>query len=150
MAHDTNLRSQLWPLARAQQVIHDALTLCDIVLPGYDDAVTLTGLHDADHIVDFYQALGPSVVALSLGADGVLVADGERREHIAGHSVSLVDATAAGDTFDGAFLGQLAAGLDVFSAARHANAAAALSTTGYGAVAPMPTREQTERFLGHL
>ena len=147
VAYDTNLRLQLWPLQRAQRVIHDALAHTDIALPGFDDAVTLTGLEHADDIVDFYQALGPSIVALSLGADGVLVADGEHREHIAGHAVSAIDATAAGDTFDGAFLSQLAAGHDAFRAARHANAAAALSTTGYGAVAPMPTREQTEQFL---
>ena len=147
MAYDTNSRLQLWSLELAREVIHDALTQSDIALPGYDDALTLTGLGSATDIVDFYQSLGPSIVALSLGADGVLVADGKRREHIAGHTVSAVDATAAGDTFDGAFLSQLAAGEDVFHAARHANAAAALSTTAYGAVAPMPTRAQTESFL---
>jgi 2-dehydro-3-deoxygluconokinase len=147
VAYDTNLRLQLWSLSRAREVIHDALALCDVALPGIDDAIKLTGLHEADDIVDFYQALGPSVVALSLGADGVLVADGEHREHIAGHAVEAVDATAAGDTFDGAFLSRLAAGADAFTAARHANAAAALSTTGYGAVAPMPSREQTDVFL---
>jgi 2-dehydro-3-deoxygluconokinase len=149
VAYDTNLRLQLWPLEHAREVIHDALSRSDIALPGYDDALALTGLSNAGDIVDFYQALGPSIVALSLGADGVLVADNERRAHIAGHAVSVVDATAAGDTFDGAFLSQLAAGHDVFVAARHANAAAALSTTGYGAVAPMPTLAQTERFLAN-
>lgn len=150
VAYDTNLRLQLWSLSRAQEVIHDALALCDIALPGIDDATKLTGLCEAHDIVDFYQALGPCVVALSLGADGVLVAEGDRREHIAGHAVESIDATAAGDTFDGAFLSRLAAGADAFAAARHANAAAALSTTGYGAVAPMPTRKQTEAFLAQV
>ena len=150
VAYDTNLRLQLWSLDHARQVIHDALAHCDIALPGYADAVALTGLNDADDIVDFYLALGPSIVALSLGADGVLVAHGAQREHIAGHAVAALDATAAGDTFDGALLSQLAVGNDVFSAARHANAAAALSTTGFGAVAPMPTHAQTERFLASL
>ena len=147
VAYDTNLRLQLWPLEQAQQVIHDAMADCDIVLPGYDDAVALTGLKNADDIVDFYLALGPSIVALSMGKDGVLVAENEQREHVAGFVVEARDATGAGDTFDGAFLSELAAGRDVFSAARYANAAAALSTTGYGAVAPMPTRAQTELFL---
>lgn len=117
-------------------------------LPGLDDAVALAELSDPDAIVDFYRALGPRVVALSLGDRGVLVADGDRREHIAGHRVDAVDATGAGDTFDGAFLAQLAAGADTFRAARHANAAAALATTGYGAVAPIPTRAQTLTLLG--
>lgn len=148
VSYDTNLRLQLWPLRRAQQVIDETLAQCDIALPSLDDAIQLTGLENADDIIDFYQALGPQIVALSLGADGVLVADGDRREHIAGHDVAVLDATAAGDTFDGAFLSRLAVGCDVFAAARHANAAAALSTTGYGAVAPMPTFEQTRAFVG--
>ena len=54
---------------------------------------------------------------------------------------------AAGDTFDGAFLAEYLTGRDAFTAARYANAAAALSTTGYGAVAPMPTRAEVEALL---
>ncbi len=61
--------------------------------------------------------------------------------------VEAVDATAAGDTFDGAFLAEYLIGRDALAAARYANAAAALSTTGYGAVAPMPTRAEVEALL---
>jgi 2-dehydro-3-deoxygluconokinase len=49
-----------------------------------------------------------------------------------------VDATGAGDCFCGAALARLAAGDSIFDAARYANAAAALKTTGFGAVAPLP------------
>ena len=62
--------------------------------------------------------------------------DGQTR--IVPHKVEAVDATGAGDTFDGAFLTRLLAGDDPETAARYANVAAALSTTGYGAVTPMP------------
>jgi 2-dehydro-3-deoxygluconokinase len=147
VTYDTNLRLKLWPLTRARGVIHEAIEHTDIALPGLEDATALTGLDAADAIVDFYRTLGPRVVALSLGADGVLVADGDRRERIAGHRVAAVDATGAGDAFDGAFLAMLASGADTFSAARHANAAAALATTGYGAVAPLPTRAMTLALL---
>ena len=58
-----------------------------------------------------------------------------------------MDATGAGDTFAGAFLARLAAGDDAFAAGRWANAAAALATTGYGAVAPMPTRDAVAKVL---
>jgi 2-dehydro-3-deoxygluconokinase len=66
---------------------------------------------------------------------------------IAGHKVNAVDATGAGDCFDGAFLARLDAGDDLVAAARYANAAAALTTTGFGAVAPLPRREQVAAFL---
>jgi len=39
------------------------------------------------------------------------------------------------------------AGDTAFDAARYANAAAALSTQGYGAVAPMPRKDAVEAFL---
>ena len=58
-----------------------------------------------------------------------------------------MDATGAGDTFAGAFLVRLAAGDDAFAAGRWANAAAALATTGYGAVAPMPTKDAVAKAL---
>ncbi len=68
----------------------------------------------------------------------MLVSDGRRRERIPGHRVDAVDATGAGDCFAGACLARIAAGDSLWDAARYANAAAALSTTGFGAVAPLP------------
>lgn len=147
ISYDTNLRLKLWPLARARAVTHAAMAMCDIALPGLDDARALTGLETPDAIADFYLGLGPRLVALTLGAEGTLVATPDRRERVPARRVVAVDATAAGDTFDGAFLAELAAGRDAFAAARYANAAAALSTQGYGAVAPMPRRAAVEAFL---
>lgn len=57
------------------------------------------------------------------------------------YPVKPVDATGAGDCFGGSFIARLCAGDDPFEAARYANVAAALSTTGYGAVAPIPHAE---------
>ena len=54
---------------------------------------------------------------------------------------------APGDTFDGAFLAEWLLHGDPFRAAAYANAAAALSTLGQGAVAPMPRRRDVEAFL---
>jgi 2-dehydro-3-deoxygluconokinase len=62
--------------------------------------------------------------------------------------VQAVDATGAGDCFAGALMARMAAGDDFYSALRYANAAAALTTTGYGAVAPLPRPEDVRRLLG--
>jgi 2-dehydro-3-deoxygluconokinase len=87
------------------------------------------------------------VVVLKLGADGALVSDGTRRQRIAPQPVKLVDATGAGDCFSGNLLARLAQGMDLFEAARHANAAAALAVQGYGAVAPLPRPEAVQALL---
>lgn len=146
-SYDTNLRLKLWSLSRARAVILEGVRGCDLVLPGLDDAALLLNTEDPDRIADEFLKLDVGVVALTLGAQGVLVATPEQRERLPGHSVAFVDATAAGDTFDGAFLAEWISGKTPFEAATYANAAAALSTTGYGAVAPMPRRAEVEAFL---
>lgn len=147
VSFDTNLRLRLWPLARAQAMTHAAMALCDIALPGLDDARQLAGLDDPDAIADFYLGLGARIVALTLGAQGCLVATGAERRRVPGIGVEAVDATGAGDTFDGNFLAEYLRTGDPFEAARYANAAAALSTTGYSAVKPMPMRADVEKAL---
>jgi 2-dehydro-3-deoxygluconokinase len=147
VAYDTNLRLKLWPLTRARAVIRATLPLADWVLPSLDDAAILFGHDRAEAIVDDCHVAGAPQVVLKMGAAGCLASDGKRRERIAAHSVECIDATGAGDCFDGAFLARILAGDDTFAAARYANAAAALATTGYGAVAPLPRPGAVEQFI---
>lgn len=147
VSYDTNLREKLWPVPRARAVIHAAVAQCDIALPGLDDAEVLTGMSEPEAIVQFYLNLGAKIVALTLGPKGTLVGTETEMRLIPGRKVNAVDATGAGDTFDGAFLSQIVTGADPFAAAAYANAAAALSTQGYGAVAPMPYAVEVKKFL---
>lgn len=142
VAYDTNLRLKLWDLEAARETMHAAMARCTIALPSIDDSRVLTGLEDADAIADAYLAMGPGIVALKMGEAGAMIATRRTRVLIPPHPVTPVDATGAGDTFDGAFLARLAAGSDPVEAGRYAAVAAALTTTGYGAVAPIPSAEQ--------
>ncbi len=146
VSFDTNLRLRLWPLRRASACIHTAVGMSDMTFPSLEDARLLTGLVEPEAIVDFYLRLCPMVL-LKLGAEGLLLATREARARIPGFPVQAVDATGAGDTLAGAFLARAVAGDDVWQAAHYANAAAALSTTGYGAVAPIPTAAEVHAFL---
>lgn len=144
VSYDTNLRLRLWPLDRARAVIHAAAGLADILKTSIEDARQLTGLDDPDKIADFYLSVGPTIVLMTLGQDGAIVATKAKRERIAPRAAKLVDATGAGDMFAGAFLAEYLQTKDPFAAGRYANVAAALSTEGYGAVAPMPKRAAVE------
>jgi 2-dehydro-3-deoxygluconokinase len=148
VSYDSNLRLSLWPLDQARAVIEPTAALADILLPGLDDARQLTGLQAPEAIVDHYLAAGAGLVALTLGRDGVLLGTPESVTRLPGHAVESVDATGAGDAFDGSFLARLVAGDTPAAAAAYANAAAALSTTGYGAVAPIPRPDQVRALLG--
>jgi len=147
VSYDTNLRLKLWPLETARQVISDTIALADYLLPSLDDLQAVSGLEAPHAILDWCFAHGASNVVLKLGRAGCIAATGRERTAIAGHQVKAVDATGAGDCFDGAFLARLDAGDGLAAAARYANAAAALTTTGFGAVAPLPRRAAVEAFI---
>jgi 2-dehydro-3-deoxygluconokinase len=147
ISFDSNLRLRLWPLERARQATAAAVALTDYFFPSLEDAEALSGLEDPDAIVDWAHRLGARNVFLKLGAGGVIASDGAKRERIPGFRVTSVDATGAGDCFCGAALARLSMGDSVFDAARYANAAAALATTGFGAVAPLPRPADVMRLL---
>jgi len=142
ISYDPNLRLALWPLEVARPAILGALATCDIALPGLDDARTLLELSDPEDVLAEISAMGPSIVALTMGRDGVLIASDDEVTHVPAPLVDAVDATGAGDCFDGAILARLLKGDAPVDAARYAAHAAALSTTGYGAVAPIPKAEE--------
>ena len=147
ISFDPNLRLKLWPLERARAAIGAAAATADYYFPSIEDARVLSGIDAAEGLIDWAHRLGAKTVFLKLGPDGALVSDGTRREHIAGYRVNAVDATGAGDCFCGATLARIAAGDSVFEAARYATAAAALATTGFGAVAPLPRPDAVHRLL---
>jgi 2-dehydro-3-deoxygluconokinase len=147
ISFDCNVRPKLWPLPRARAVIVATMRLCDWFLPSLDEAVQLSGKEQPDAILDWCHLQGAPVVALKMGGEGVWVSTGEARERIAGMRVNAIDATGAGDCFDGAFAARLVAGDTPFAAGRYANAAAALATTGYGAVAPLPRHADVAALL---
>jgi 2-dehydro-3-deoxygluconokinase len=75
---------------------------------------------------------GPSIVALTLGRDGCLVAAAGESTRIRGVEVEARDTTGAGDCFAGAFLWALSRGRSAVEAGKLANSMAALRTTALG------------------
>ena len=148
VAFDSNLRLKLWPLERARALIGAAAGMADYFFPSLEDARALSGVESPDENIDWAHGLGARTVFLKLGPDGVIVSDGSRREYIKGWAVKAIDATGAGDCFCGAALARLAAGDSIWDAARYANAAAALATTGFGAVEPLPRPEAVRKLIG--
>ena len=147
ISFDSNLRLKLWPLEQARKSIGAAAAMADYFFPSIEDARALSGRNSVDENLEWAHRLGAKTVFLKLGADGVVVSDGARRERIAGIKVKALDATGAGDCFCGAALARLVAGDSVWDAARYANAAAALATTGFGAVDPLPRPQAVRKLI---
>lgn len=109
------------------------------------ECAALTGEHDpqrmADALLDRYPH---SRLVLTLGGDGCLYRDSEKAVHQPAFPVRAVDTTAAGDTFTGFFLAQIAAGKPVEAALRTAAAAAAIAVSRPGASCSIPTLAEAE------
>ena len=84
---------------------------------------------------------------ITLGSKGVYVSQQGKGEIVPGFRVQAVDTTAAGDTFNGAFVTALLEDKPLAQAIRFAHAAAALSVTQKGAQPSIPTRKETLEFL---
>ncbi|MFC3109954.1 sugar kinase [Undibacterium arcticum] len=140
ITYDPNLRLRLWPLARAKAIIQATIPQVDIFLPSLDEALTLADVDSRDGVFAWCARHGAKKVVLKCGADGAWVwqDDGNLPRHVPGFAIQPVDATGAGDCFDGSLVARLAAGDSLLDAVRYANVAAAISTTGYGAVEPIP------------
>ena len=140
ITYDPNLRLRLWPLARAKAKIEATIPQIDIFLPSLDEALILADTDSRDGVFAWCARHGAKKVVLKCGAEGAWVwqdNDGLPR-HVPGFAVQPVDATGAGDCFDGSLVARLAVGESLLDAVRYANVAAAISTTGYGAIAPIP------------
>jgi 2-dehydro-3-deoxygluconokinase len=149
VSFDPNLRLSLWPLARARATICATIGMTDLFLPSLDEAVTLAGTDDVPAIFAWARLHGARTVVLKAGPSGAWYAEqGAEPQLASARAVQAVDATGAGDCFDGSLLARLAAGHPLADAVRYANASAGLSTLGHGAVAPIPTAAQVRAALG--
>lgn len=91
---------------------------------------------------------GARSVILKLGNKGAwLQGTNNVRRHFPAYEVQAVDTTAAGDVFNGALAAALTRAEPEEIAISFAIAAAALSTTRFGAQASVPDRKEVEQFL---
>jgi len=138
--------------APAMPLPDSVLALCDVLTPNETELRALAGV-TADATVAqgaaALQARGAGAIAVTLGRAGcALFRHGLAPLALAAHSVAVTDTIGAGDTFTGALAAALARGEPLEPALAWANAAAALSVTGRGAVEGMPTRDAVAALLG--
>jgi sugar/nucleoside kinase (ribokinase family) len=129
-----------------QQELTEALKFVDVLKPCKAAAREITGESDYDAIADKLLDLGPSIVAITLGADGCLIASREERVRVPAFQVKVVDTTGAGDAFMGGLSYGLLQGWDFARVGIFANACAALCCTKVGARA-MAKRDEVAAFI---
>lgn len=139
---DTNLRLKLWDAATARERIHRTMARATVAVTSVEDSRHLTGLSSPGDIARHYRSLGPTLVLVTLGAEGCLLASNDGLHAVPPAPAQPVDSTGAGDSFAGAFLAWWLETGDPRLAAERAALVAAGTVSGYGAVAPIPRRAE--------
>jgi sugar/nucleoside kinase (ribokinase family) len=119
----------------------ETLKLVDVLKPCKAAARELSGSADYAAMAQKLLKLGPQVVAITMGAEGCLMARAEKISHLSSFKVNVVDTTGAGDAFMGGLSYALLQGWDDARAGAFANACAALCCTKVGARAMSPLAE---------
>jgi 2-dehydro-3-deoxygluconokinase len=139
VAFDCNFRPRGWKgdLARTRTVFMEALKRVDIALPAYDDEAVLWGDPSPEATVERLQAFGIGEIVVKNGPNSALVAASGNREFIPVPEVVVpVDTTAAGDSFNAAYIAGRLTGEQPTAAAGLAHKLAAQVIRHRGAIAP--------------
>jgi ribokinase len=126
----------------------------DIVRANSHEAFVLTGIEAQNRVgarraAEELRQRGVRNVSIQAGDEGNLLVWKDDEHWFPHLSVRTVDRSGAGDAFTAALAVALAEGRSPPEAGRWANAAAALTTTRFGAQPALPTREELEAFLAH-
>lgn len=135
VAFDSNYRPRLWASqAEAQQYIAEAWRQCDIAMPSIDDEMDLFNDVDEDAALHRLQQYGLKRGALKRGASGPLDLGDPASSPACSAVDKVVDSTAAGDSFNGAYLARLLDGATPQEAALAGHECASLVVQHRGAI----------------
>lgn len=149
LAHNLGKKVILNP-APAQKLSKKLLKTIDILTPNESEVELLTkvpvqGSKSAKKAAMALTSSGVKTVIVTMGAEGAMVVSDSFTGMVPAPQVTAIDATAAGDTFNGALAVALAEGIDLEQAVVFANKAAAFSVTKLGAQSSTPTRKDIEQ-----
>ncbi len=140
VAFDSNYRPRLWPdIATARQVIARAWTVTDVALPSVDDEMALFGDPDDVAVLRRLRGLGLRQGALKRGALGPVALDPDVPQPAYPPATQVVDTTAAGDSFNGAFLAAWVRGEGTATCMAAGHALARIVVSRPGAIVETPT-----------
>lgn len=134
---DSNYRPRLWESPEvARESIEAAWRVADIALPSVDDEMALYGDADAGAVLARLRGWGCTRGALKCGAGGPLSLDASVQAGPFAPAAKVVDTTAAGDSFNGAYLAAALQGVPEAEALARAHAQAAEVIGHPGAIIP--------------
>jgi 2-dehydro-3-deoxygluconokinase len=135
VAFDPNARPALWRSLSVMGAVHTvAGSLSDIVLPTFPDEKATFGDADPSATARRYLELGAREVVVKDGANPAIVGTADGLISVPATPQQVVDATGAGDSFNGAYLAARLRGAEPVEAARAAHRVAGVVVGHRGAL----------------
>lgn len=136
VAFDPNERPQLWTDTGVMaSALTAAATAADIVLPTFSDEAPVFGDASPADTAERYRAIGAAEVVVKNGPAAAVIAAGSERFEVAPVGrPDVLDQTAAGDCFNGAYLAARLTGRPPVEAAARAHRAAGIKIGHRGAL----------------
>lgn len=146
ISFDPNLRRKLWSEEEARATFLEMLPLCDIFLPGHDEAEFIFGDGTPQDLANTCLEYGPHLVIMKLGENGSIGFTSQEAIEAPAFAVPrVIDPIGAGDAFAAGFL---SAWLDKFPlkhCLKRANLLGALATQFHGDWEGLPTLAEVEQ-----
>lgn len=149
IAFDPNVRPELMKDPKAAELIREVLEYTSVFLPGKSELKMLAGEQEIEPAVAALFAVHPDmeIIALKNGKKGCTIYTREEQISFGVYAVPPVDATGAGDSFDGAFLCGLLEEKSLLECAKMATAAASLNTGAFGPMEGKISRESVQKLI---
>lgn len=143
MAKSLGVKTILNP-APAKVLSKELLSNVDLLIPNEIEFETLTGVkiksvQDMKKGFRRLESLGIKELIVTLGAKGAWFYNGIEFIEVCGRKVEAVDTTAAGDSFIGGFVTQLARGKSIKECLEYATKVASITVTRFGAQSSLPS-----------
>jgi 2-dehydro-3-deoxygluconokinase len=146
ISFDPNLRRKLWSEEQARETLLEMVPLCDIFLPGHEEAEFLFGSGTPEELARKCLERGPQTVVVKLGERGSLGATQDEIIEVPAFPVKqVIDPIGAGDAFAAGFLAAWLEELPLEKGLRRANLLGALATQFHGDWEGLPTLAEVEQ-----
>ena len=150
VSFDPNIRKELLSDESSFDMVKEVVENTSVFLPGVEELLMITGKDTVEEAVKAsFENPVLEILALKRGSKGCTVYTRDAVYERGVYPIEAVDATGAGDSFDGAFISGLLEGKPITEILKMASAAGALNTAAFGPmegkINPDTIREMIEK-----